>query len=73
MKKSHQITLTPLSKESGPEPDFLVCKKCNTNKPKEAFRKANLWRAKVCMECDYANKKAKIEEAKKEKDLYGFF
>jgi|GEM_PF-2644651 hypothetical protein len=73
MKKSHQITLTPLSKESVPEPDFLVCKKCNVNKPKEAFRKANLWRAKVCMECDYANKKAKIAESKKEKDMYGFF
>jgi hypothetical protein len=50
-----------------------VCKKCNVNKPKEAFRKANLWRAKVCMECDYANKKAKIAESKKEKDMYGFF
>jgi 5-methylcytosine-specific restriction endonuclease McrA len=60
MKKSHQITLTPLSKESVPEPDFLVCKKCNVNKPKEAYR-------------NYANKKAKIAESKKEKDMYGFF
>lgn len=73
MKKMHQITLTPLSKTIQPEPDIIVCKKCNKSKDKEAFRKANMWRAKVCMECDYTAKKEKIAAAKKEKEQYGFF
>lgn len=72
MKKSHQITLTPLTKDNSPEPDFIVCKRCNVNKPKDEYRKANLWRAKVCMKCDYAIKKAKIDEVRKEKEMYGF-
>ena len=73
MKKTHQITLTPLSKETQPEPDIMVCKKCNVSKEKEAFRKANLWRAKVCMECDYKAKKEKIAAVKKEKEQFSFF
>ena len=51
----------------------MTCKKCNVTKDKEAFRKANLWRAKVCMECDYAAKKAKIAAVKKEKEQFSFF
>lgn len=73
MKKSHQITLTPLSKEIPVEADFICCKKCNVTKPKEAFDKRNLWRAKVCTECNYAAKKAKNAELKKEKEMFGFF
>ncbi|GAA4458611.1 hypothetical protein [Rurimicrobium arvi] len=73
MKKTHQVTLTPLTKDTAPEPDFQVCKKCGEKKEKDAFRKANLWRAKVCIECDYATKKAKTDALRKEKDIYGFF
>lgn len=73
MKKVQQITLTPLSKEVQAEPDFLTCKKCKERKPKEAFRKANLWRSKVCIDCDQALKKAKAEELRVEKERYGYF
>jgi hypothetical protein len=73
MKKTHQISLTPLTKEVQPEPDFLNCRKCNERKPKEAFRKANLWRSKVCIDCDYAIKKEKADKAREEKERYGYF